>query len=163
MAGVGQESSAFLGEAPSKAVEAGAFGARFDGRACEKEPRRPDFRQLKESLAAKDAMVHSGYVYAGADPKADDIALKIGGLKGWPRWRGVGVFYLFTTFDLRLLNQAEGKKLSVSALIFGTSTHVNQTAESGLGEPSYDAVALDVVAAVRSSRIVSPARPHPCC
>jgi hypothetical protein len=87
--------------------------------------RRPDFRQLKEILAVRDTTVLSGDVYAGADPKADDIALKIGGLKGWPRWRGVGVMYLWTTFDLRLFNQGEGEKLSVSALIFGTSTHLN--------------------------------------
>jgi hypothetical protein len=87
--------------------------------------RRPDFRLLKEILAVKDATVLSGYVYAGADPKADDIALKIGGLKGWPRWIGVGVIYRWTTFDLRLLNRAEGKRLSVSALIFGTTTHLD--------------------------------------
>jgi hypothetical protein len=87
--------------------------------------RRPDFRQLKESLAVRDATVLSGDVYAGSDPNADDIALKIGGLKGWPRWRGVEVIYLWTTFDLRLFNQAEGEKLSVSALIFRTSTHLD--------------------------------------
>jgi hypothetical protein len=87
--------------------------------------RRPDFRLLKEILAVKDATVLSGYVYAGVDPEADDMALKVGGLKGWPRWRGVGVTYLWTTFDLRLFNRAEGDKLSVGALIFGTSTHLN--------------------------------------
>ena len=87
--------------------------------------KRPDFRNLKEILAVEDTSVLSGDVHAGADPTADDIALKIGGLKEWPKWRGVGVVYLWTTFELRLFNRAEGDKLSVGALIFGTSTHLD--------------------------------------
>jgi len=87
--------------------------------------KRLDFRHLKEILAVKDTTVHCGDVYAGADRTADDIALKIGGLKGWPKWRRVGVIYLWTTFDLRLFNRAERDGLSVGALIFGTSTHLD--------------------------------------
>jgi len=87
--------------------------------------RRPDFRQLKEILSVKDTIVHSGDVYAGPDPTGDDIALKIGGLRGWPRWRGVSIIHVWTSFDFRLFNHADGEKLRVSALIFGTNTHLN--------------------------------------
>jgi hypothetical protein len=80
--------------------------------------RRDDFREIKGYLDSEVTDIRSGWAHAGdGDPKADQIALKIGGRKGWSRWRTVFVSHLWRAFQFRLFDQSGSGGLKIGALI----------------------------------------------
>ena len=85
--------------------------------------KREDFRNLRAFLGAEGVDVQSGSASAG-QPKADDIALKIGGLQAWSEWRLVSVTHFWTTISLRLLDRSADGRFWVGAMIMDvTSSH----------------------------------------
>lgn len=85
--------------------------------------KREDVRNLRAFLGADGVDVQSGWASAG-QPKADDIALKIGGLRGWSEWRLVSVTHLWTTISVRLLDRsADGRFLAGAMIVEIKNSH----------------------------------------
>jgi len=78
--------------------------------------KREDLRNLRALLSAECVEVRSGWTSAG-QPKADDIALEIGGLHGWSEWRLVSVTHFWTTISFRLLDRSADGRFLVGAMI----------------------------------------------
>jgi hypothetical protein len=81
---------------------------------------RKDMRELDSLIRTPGplAVVGAGPVQPFDDSlKAHHLALKIGGLKGWPRWYGVAGTILWQTYEILLLAQSEHGRFTVKAMI----------------------------------------------
>lgn len=77
---------------------------------------REDLRELKTFVSQPGVEIHSGWALAGRQ-RSDDIALEVGGIRGWSHWRVVSVTYFWTTVWIRLLDRMDGDVFAADGMI----------------------------------------------
>lgn len=78
--------------------------------------RREELRDLKSYLRQPGVDIRSGWALAGRQ-RADDIALKVGGIREWSHWRMVSVTYFWTTILIRLLDRRDRDIFGADAMV----------------------------------------------